>query len=289
MQIFYEAKLLQQTMMNSAQEICLVPTMGALHDGHLALIHEARRMVGENGCVAVSLFVNPMQFDRKEDLDHYPRPVEKDLEACQNAKVDVVFVPTPDEMYAKNHSIVIAENALSQALCGASRPGHFAGVCTVVMKLFQIFQCHSAIFGEKDFQQLAIIRRMVRDLNLPVKIIEHATIREVDGLAMSSRNARLSAEHRADAPRIWKALTEAKDAYQLGERNVDSLMKRAMSILEQSPYLRIDYLSLVDEENLSLVETIADSSGNFVLAFAGFYGSVRLIDHVTLSAQATEM
>lgn len=287
MQIFYDAKLLQQAMLDSAQAKCLVPTMGALHEGHLALIHEARRIVGADGCVAVSLFVNPLQFDRKEDLEHYPRPLENDLEACRNARVDVVFVPTPDEMYAKNHSIVIAENALSQALCGASRPGHFAGVCTVVMKLFQIFQCHSAIFGEKDFQQLAIIRRMVRDLNLPVKIIEHPTIRELDGLAMSSRNARLSAEHRADAPRIWQALAQVNEAYQMGERNVVSLIDRAKSILEQSPYLRIDYLSLVDEENLNVVETLADSSGNQILAFAGYYGPVRLIDHITLSAKPT--
>ena len=152
--------------------LCLVPTMGALHEGHLSLIREARNQVGEGGTVAVSIFVNPIQFDRKEDLEKYPRPLEHDLAACAAAGANLVFTPDAAQMYAADHSIVISENRLSQFLCGASRPGHFSGVCTVVMKLFLLFRAQFAVFGKKDFQQLAIIRRMVRDLNVLLSIFD---------------------------------------------------------------------------------------------------------------------
>ncbi len=259
--------------------LCLVPTMGALHEGHLALIRAAREKVGAQGTVAVSIFVNPIQFDRKEDLEKYPRPLEKDLAACEEAGADLVFTPDAAQMYADDHSVVISENRLSQFLCGASRPGHFSGVCTVVMKLFLLFRAQSAVFGKKDFQQLAIIRRMVRDLNVPIEIIGHATIREADGLAMSSRNVRLSPEQRADASIIRRALCAARDLLPLGERQAEPILAAARFHLEKSPLLTIDYLSLVDAETLEPVAIIRRPA---LLATACFYGSVRLIDHVEL-------
>lgn len=259
--------------------LCLVPTMGALHEGHLSLIRAARETVGPQGTVAVSIFVNPIQFDRKEDLEKYPRPLEKDLAASEQAGADLVFTPDASQMYAADHSIVISENRLSNFLCGASRPGHFSGVCTVVMKLFLLFRAQSAVFGKKDFQQLAIIRRMVRDLNVPIDIIGHATIREADGLAMSSRNVRLSPEQRADAPIIRRSLVAARDLLSLGERQAEPILAAARFHLEKSPLLKIDYLSLVDAETL---EPIAIIRRPALLATACFYGSVRLIDHVEL-------
>ena len=259
--------------------LCLVPTMGALHEGHLALIHEARRVVGPTGTVAVSIFVNPIQFDRKEDLEKYPRPLSVDLAACEAAGADLVFTPEAGQMYHADHSITVSENRLSSFLCGASRPGHFSGVCTVVMKLFMLFRAQSAVFGKKDFQQLAIIKRMVRDLNVPIEIIGHATIREADGLAMSSRNVRLSPEQRADAPIIRRSLTAARDLLSLGERQAESILAAARHHLEKSQMLKIDYLSLVDAETLEPVATIRRPA---ILATACFYDTVRLIDYVEL-------
>lgn len=259
--------------------LCLVPTMGALHEGHLSLIRAARKQVGAQGTVAVSIFVNPIQFDRKEDLEKYPRPLDADLAACEEAGADLVFTPDATQMYAADHSIVVSENRLSQYLCGASRPGHFSGVCTVVMKLFLMFRAQSAVFGKKDFQQLAIIRRMVRDLNVPIEIIGHETIREPDGLAMSSRNVRLSAEQRADAPILHRSLCAARDLLKLGERQAVPILAAARHHIGASSLLRIDYLALVDAENLGPVAVIRRPA---ILAVACFYDSVRLIDHVEL-------
>ena len=252
----------------------LVPTMGALHRGHLALVKHARKEAGENGVVVVSIFVNPIQFDREDDLDAYPRPLETDLMQCQAAGVDVVFVPDVREMYAPDRSTLVKENFLSRTLCGATRPGHFDGVCTVVLKLFMLSACHAAVFGEKDFQQLAIIRRMVRDLNLPVTIVESPTIRESDGLALSSRNVRLSPSHRDDAPCIFQALSEAAT-----RRDANEIIQLALTRLGESKHLKIDYLSLVDAETLQPVNDLTRPS---ILAVAVFYDEVRLIDHVRI-------
>ncbi len=260
--------------------LCLVPTMGALHEGHLALMHEARKIVGAGGTVAVSLFVNPTQFDRKEDLEHYPRPLATDLLACESAGVDLVFTPSAQQMYCADHSIVISENHLSQFLCGASRPGHFSGVCTVVMKLFMLFRADSAVFGKKDFQQLAIIRRMVRDLNVTIAIVGHATVREADGLAMSSRNVRLTAAQRSEAPMLQRSLRAAADLMKMGERQAETIIAAALFHLQKSTQFRIDYLTIVDAENLEPVSMIRKPA---VLALAGFYDQVRLIDHIELS------
>ena len=257
----------------------LVPTMGALHEGHLALIRRAREAAGPDGTVAVSIFVNPMQFDRPGDLAAYPKPLADDLAKCKAAGVDLVFAPEAGAMYFPDRSITVTESLLSTHLCGATRPGHFDGVCTVVLKLFNLFQADAAVFGEKDVQQLAILRRMVRDLDVPVEIIGHPTVREPDGLAMSSRNIRLTPEHRADAPRIRRALEGARSLLPVGERAAAPFIAAARKHLEDSPFLRIDYLELVDAETLQPVGHIKRPA---VLATAVFYGDVRLIDHVTL-------
>ncbi|PAW64044.1 MAG: pantoate--beta-alanine ligase [Verrucomicrobiia bacterium Tous-C4TDCM] len=257
----------------------LVPTMGALHEGHLALIRRAREAAGPDGTVAVSIFVNPMQFDRPGDLAAYPKPLADDLAKCKAAGVDLVFAPEAGAMYFPDRSITVTESLLSTHLCGATRPGHFDGVCTVVLKLFNLFQADAAVFGEKDVQQLAILRRMVRDLDVPVEIIGHPTVREPDGLAMSSRNIRLTPEHRADAPRIRRALEGARSLLPFGERAAAPFIAAARKYLEDSPFLRIDYLELVDAETLQPVGHIKRPA---VLATAVFYGDVRLIDHVTL-------
>lgn len=259
--------------------LVLVPTMGALHDGHLALVRRAREAAGPDGTVAASIFVNPIQFDRPGDLAAYPKPLEDDLAKGEAAGVDLVFAPETGAMYFPDRSVTVTESLLSRNLCGATRPGHFDGVCTVVLKLFNLFQADAAVFGEKDVQQLAVLRRMVRDLDVPVEIIGHPTVREPDGLAMSSRNVRLSPEHRADAPRIRRALEGARSLLQFGERSAAPFLAAARKHLEDSPFLRIDYLELVDAETLQAVGTIKRPA---VLATAVFYGDVRLIDHVTL-------
>ena len=254
----------------------LVPTMGALHEGHLALIRHARQVAGPEGTVAVSIFVNPIQFDRKDDLQAYPRPLEADLEACRKEGVDLVFTPDADSMYLPDRSVKVVESALTGLLCGATRPGHFDGVCTVVLKLFNLLQPTSAIFGEKDYQQLAIIRRMVRDLDVPVAIIGHPTQREPDGLAMSSRNVRLSPEQRADAPRIQQALAAADSTRQAEPGKSPAEILDATREAITSPLNRIDYLELVDAESL---QPVTDFSRPTLLATAVFYGDVRLIDN----------
>ncbi len=263
-----------------ARPLALVPTMGALHPGHLALIGRGREFAGPGGCVAVSIFVNPLQFDRSADLCGYPRPVDADLDACGKAGVDFVFAPGTGAMYAADRSVGVHESLLSRHLCGATRPGHFDGVCTVVLKLLNLLGPDVAVFGEKDFQQLAIIRRMVRDLDVPVEILAHPTVREADGLALSSRNARLSPEHRADAPRIRRALQSAAGLLtSSGEGRAGPILAAARADLEASPFLRIDYLELVDAESLQPVTTIDLPA---VLATAVNFGEVRLIDHIAL-------
>ncbi len=254
--------------------IVLVPTMGALHRGHLELIREAKKIVGPHGRVIISIFVNPLQFDRALDLSSYPKPLKDDLALCEEEAVDAVFCPAEKSMYADGHSIQIHETLLSRGLCGATRPGHFSGVCTVVLKLFMITGCTAAVFGCKDFQQLAIIQRMIRDLNLPVKIIAYPTVRETDGLAMSSRNTRLTPSHRADAPRIYQSLTAAAEIHE-----VPQMISAAEKILLDGEITRIDYLEHVDAETL---QPALNRTRPSVLAAAVYYDDVRLIDHIDL-------
>jgi len=280
MQTVHDAPALREAIAAHAvgTRIVLVPTMGALHAGHLSLVQRARLDAGEDGIVVVSIFVNPIQFDRGDDLAAYPRPIESDLDACRKAGVDLVFTPDAAAMYAPDRSVTVTESSLSKHLCGAVRPGHFDGVCTVCLKLFLITGCHAAIFGEKDFQQLSIIRRMVRDLDVPVEIIASPTLREPEGLAMSSRNARLTSAQRADAPRIFRALKGAAVF-----ADPDAILTHARCEIEASPHARIDYLTLVDATTLEPIDSIKGASATWILAAAVFYGSVRLIDHVKVT------
>jgi pantoate--beta-alanine ligase len=259
----------------------LVPTMGALHEGHIALIKRARDIAGPNGCVAVSIFVNPIQFDRASDLDNYPNTLESDIAICKREGVDLLFTPSADSLYAGNRSITITENSLSNLLCGATRPGHFDGVCTVVAKLFNIFAPIDAVFGKKDYQQLAIINRMVRDLNFQTIIHGVDTVRESDGLALSSRNLRLTEESRKQAPSIHRALTAAQQLLNSGETRAESLLEIIRDELAaNSPICEIDYLECVDAATLQAVSKVEQKS---VIAIAAFFGEVRLIDNIELS------
>ena len=277
MKIVEIGSVLRAKLADLPRPIVLVPTMGALHEGHRALIRRARELAGEEGTVVVSIFVNPIQFDRASDLEGYPRPMDADVAACEAEGVDMIFAPDVASMYYPDRSVTVSEASLSQTLCGATRPGHFDGVCTVVLKLFLLSGCDVAVFGEKDFQQLAIIRRMVRDLDVPVEIVGCPTVREPDGLAMSSRNVRLTEKQRDDAPRIRRALLAASSA-----ASADEILVSARREIEASPLARIDYLSLVDAVNLQPVDSLERPS---VLATAVFYGNVRLIDHVGITAR----
>ncbi len=263
-------------------DVAFVPTMGALHDGHLSLIKLARRKVGARGIVVVSIFVNPLQFGPKEDLSRYPRPLARDLKLCRALGVDVVFHPSVDAMYPAPPTTFVDEDNLSQGLCGGARPGHFRGVCTVVAKLFQIVRPRFAVFGQKDYQQLAVVRRMVRDLNFPVEVIRGPTHRESDGLAMSSRNAYLSAEQRREAPALRQAIVTGARALRAGERDASRLQKlMRASFAAAAPDGRVDYLAVVDAENLSPLKT---ARGRVALLGAVFFERTRLIDNEIVKA-----
>src|SRR3954464_10875285 len=240
--------------------------MGALHKAHGELIRVARAEAGEDGEVAVSIFVNPLQFEPGADYERYPRPQSADEELCRAAGVDVLFRPLPNEMYFDDRSVTVREMALAQVMEGEARPGHFDGVCTVVAKLFHLLAPHAAVFGEKDFQQLAIIRRLVRDLNFPIEIIAAPTVREADGLACSSRNQYLSEEERRQAPILRATLIEAA---QNGERSAEALVRQVRERIEMAPAARIDYVALVDPETLRPREVVEAKS---LLALAVFFG-----------------
>ena len=256
--------------------VVLVPTMGALHAGHRALLEQARKLAGEDGVVVASIFVNPIQFNNSSDLQTYPRTPEKDLEVCEGAGVDYVFSPTPEEMYSGERSIAVEESFLSTTLCGASRPGHFSGVCTVLAKLFNLVQPTDAIFGKKDYQQLAIIRRMVRDLNFDLEIVGCPIVREADGLAKSSRNTYLSAEERTAATVLHKGLTAGEELLRSGEKNAAKVVAEIRKVIENEPLAKIDYVELVDWNTLKPVETV---SGEVLCAVAVYIGKTRLIDN----------
>ena len=230
--------------------------------------------------VVVTLFVNPTQFGKNEDFGQYPRCMDEDADQCLRAGVDVLFVPTASDMYADDASTWVYEEVLSEGLCGQSRPGHFQGVCTVVLKLCHIVAPHYAIFGEKDVQQLRVIERMTRDLFIPVSIVRSPTIREHDGLAMSSRNRYLSDAQRQIAPRIFKALSEAKSLFESGQESASELIAQVEHTLEKEPAIEIDYLQVVDEKTLQSVSRISEPS---ILMGAFLMQDVRLIDHVLLT------
>ena len=258
----------------AGRRVGFVPTMGALHEGHARLIETAR----QNGDrTIVSIFVNPLQFDRKDDLEKYPRTLDADLEICNRHGVEMVFAPTVGEMYPSEPVCTVTVKRITDRLCGQFRPGHFDGVATVVTKLFEIVQPDVAYFGEKDGQQLAVIRRMVSDFNMPIAIAGVATVREADGLALSSRNARLSPEERAKATVLYQALREAERAIADGERDARVVERRAAALIPPDGSLRLEYLEVVDPVELQRVDTI---DGRVLVAGALWVGSTRLIDNI---------
>ena len=252
-----------------------VPTMGALHEGHESLI---KRAVKENDKVIVSVFVNPTQFGPNEDYDSYPRNIEKDLELCEKAGAAAVFNPEPSEMYFDNRSTQVSVSGLTDVLCGARRPGHFNGVCLVITKFFNIVKPDRAYFGQKDAQQVAVLKRMVRDLSFDVEIVPCPIIREEDGLAKSSRNTYLSVEERNAATILNKSLTLAKEKIQAGERDSEVIIKLIQEVINSEKLARIDYIEVVDSLSMEKVERIEKS---VLVAIAVFIGKTRLIDNFT--------
>ncbi|ABR34765.1 MULTISPECIES: pantoate--beta-alanine ligase [Clostridium] len=252
-----------------------VPTMGALHEGHESLI---KRAVEENDKVVVSVFVNPTQFGPNEDFDSYPRNINKDLELCINAGAAIVFNPEPSEMYYGDKSTSVSVSGLTSVLCGAKRPGHFDGVCLVVSKFLNIVTPDKAYFGEKDAQQVAVIKRMVRDLNIDVEIVACPIIREEDGLAKSSRNTYLSKDERKAALVLSRSLEIAKDALRKGERNANNIKNSIKEVLNSEPLAKIDYVEIVDSDSLKSVEII---ERNVLIPIAVYIGKTRLIDNFT--------
>ena len=280
MRIVESAQEMQQAALAlraAGKRIGFVPTMGNLHDGHLSLVRIAKR---HSDVVVVSIFVNPTQFGPNEDFAAYPRTFEADCALCAAEGVDLVFYPSVPEMYPEGASVAVTENALSRTLCGAARPGHFNGVCTVVAKLFNLVLPHVAVFGEKDAQQLRVIRRMVRDLRFPVEIVSGPTAREADGLARSSRNQYLTAEQRPQAVCLRRALDEAERRFAAGERDPAALVAAMRAVVAQAPAAKIDYIEIVDDETLQpLAGPIARPA---LAALAVWVGTPRLIDNAVL-------
>ena len=257
----------------NAGSIGFVPTMGALHAGHERLIEQARR---ECTRVVVSIFVNPLQFDRADDLERYPRPIEADTDSCARLGVDLLFVPAAQEMYPTPPACTVDPGTLAEHLCGAYRLGHFRGVATIVLKLLNVVGADRAYFGEKDAQQLAIVRRMVSDFNVPVTIVGVPTVREEDGLALSSRNVRLNARERALAPRLYQALRTADDLISTGVTDPRAVKSAAAEVIGGDDLLRLEYFEIVDPQSIQPVEAIA---GPVLVAGALWVGGTRLIDN----------
>jgi len=263
------------------KRIGLVPTMGALHEGHLSLVRIAQ---AKSDFVVVSLFVNPLQFGPKEDLAKYPRSFERDCEMLQRESVDLLFAPTVDEMYPTPAVTYVNVEGLSEHLDGQSRPGHFRGVTTVVSKLFHIAEPDIAVFGQKDAAQVAIIKRMVCNLNMPVEIVVAPIVREPDGLAMSSRNAYLDPQQRQQALVLSRTLRAVEERFEKGERSAERLIAAGLEILQQEPAARLDYLSVVDPESLEPITNVASRA---LVAVAAYVGSTRLIDNVVIEGEKT--
>ncbi len=269
-QISFEHKL-------KGEKIAFVPTMGYLHEGHLSLIREGRKL---GDILVVSIFVNPTQFGPNEDLDKYPRDFERDSKLCENEGVDYIFYPDADSMYTDGYQTYVEVTELSRYLCGKSRPTHFRGVTTVVSKLFNIVQPDFAIFGRKDYQQLKIIERMVRDLNFPVKIVGMPIVREKDGLAMSSRNKYLTPEERESALSLSRSLKMAEEMVKNGERDLKKVREEVTRYIESFPHTKIDYVETTDPETLTGIDKLTERGA--LLALAVWVGKARLIDNTIL-------
>jgi pantoate--beta-alanine ligase len=266
----------------AGQRIALVPTMGALHEGHVQLVRVARAHADR---VVVSVFVNPIQFDRRADFERYPRTLGDDVETCAAVGVDVVYAPTTGVMYPEGFASAVAVEGLSEPLCGRARPGHFHGVTTVVTKLFHAVRPHCAVFGEKDWQQLAVIRRMTADLDFGIDIVGVPTVREADGLALSSRNRLLGLEARGAARCVPRALDAAAAAVAAGETSARVLTGRAAAVIATEPQARLEYAEVRDPDSLAEVEEVA---GPALLALAVWVGGVRLIDNRILDPGGTD-
>ena len=270
-----------ETLRQQRKTIGFVPTMGFLHEGHLSLMRLARPRCDT---LVVSIFVNPTQFGPNEDLDKYPRDFRRDEELCRQEKVDVIFYPTAEEMYPQPYRTFVNVEKLTETMCGASRPGHFRGVATVVAKLFNIVKPHLAVFGQKDYQQAQVIRQMVHDLNFDVEILTGPIVREPDGLAMSSRNKYLSAAQRKDALVLRQSLQLAQTIIRQGERNPAVLRERMEKLIESVPTSRIDYIAIVDPETLEDVAAIGERT---LIALSVFIGQTRLIDNMVVELTPT--
>ena len=257
-------------------KIAFVPTMGFLHEGHLSLIRKARESADR---VVVSIFVNPSQFAPGEDLDQYPRNMERDIDLCVNEHVDVVFNPETTSIYPRDFKSYVITEDISKVLCGISRPHHFRGVSTICCKLFNIVKPHIAVFGQKDAQQAIIIKRMVVDLNLDIEIAVQPTIREPDGLAMSSRNKYLNPRERAEATVLFKSLQLAKEAFDHGKLNLEEIKTQMYQFIEQHSSGKIDYIEFIDAQNLN---TAQPEQSDTLIAIAVFFGNTRLIDNIII-------
>lgn len=269
-----------RTGLGADKRVGFVPTMGALHDGHISLMQQAREAAD---VVIASIFVNPLQFGPNEDLSRYPRPIEADIAKLEAAGVDALFLPSVEDMYPTGASTFVDEEMVSLPLCGAERPGHFRGVATVVLKLFNLVQPQVAFFGQKDAQQCAVIERMVRDLDVPVEIRRGAIVREADGLALSSRNVYLSPEDRAAAPLIHQSLLAVEAAYEGGERDAAKLEQIGRTVLAQSDRIKVQYWDVRDPESFGAIASVGARGA--LLAVAALLGTTRLIDNLVIGGR----
>ncbi|MCX7694766.1 MAG: pantoate--beta-alanine ligase [Caloramator sp.] len=271
-----EMKKYMKDIKRQGKSIGFVPTMGYLHKGHISLVKRAR---GENDVVVVSVFVNPTQFGPNEDYERYPRDEERDSRMCEEAGCDVLFMPTKDDMYRENYSTYVEVLGLTEGLCGAKRPGHFRGVATIVTKLFNIVKPDRAYFGQKDAQQLSVIKRMVKDLDFDIEIVGCEIVRDDDGLALSSRNTYLTEEERRQAPILYKSLLKAKEEIEKGERVSEKIIDTIRKTILEMPDAQIDYIEIVNNETLKPVEKI---EGEVLIALAVKFGKTRLIDNMVV-------
>ena len=267
-----------ESIRRGGRTIGLVPTMGFLHEGHLSLMRRAR---AENDVLAVSIFVNPTQFGQGEDFNSYPRDLEGDLVKLAAVGADVIFAPSAESIYPNGFRTFVEVAEITEWLCGASRPGHFRGVATVVTKLFHLVQPHRAYFGQKDYQQSVVIRRLVADLDLDLEIIVMPTVREFDGLAMSSRNARLTPDQRRAAPVLYRSLSRAEERVREGEKHAKIILDEMRAMIDDEPLARVDYLALCDPDTLKPVDALR---GPTLIALAVRFGSTRLIDNVLIAS-----
>jgi pantoate--beta-alanine ligase len=265
-----------ERLRREGKRISFVPTMGNLHEGHLSLMRMAKPMAD---VLVISIFVNPLQFEPGSDFNAYPRTFQEDLEKCEPVGVDIVFAPLESDLYPEEFQTTVEVKEISKGLCGDFRPGHFKGVATVVLKLFNIVKPNVAVFGEKDYQQLCVIRRMVRDLNLDIQIVGHPTVREADGLAMSSRNQYLSPDERKRATLLCKFLKEAKNLFDHGERRAQRLIATVQNGLAKDPRISVEYVSIRDRDTLKPLDTLDRPA---VMALAVHIGETRLIDNIFL-------